>query len=101
MKASGFYNIRRYSTICAILLLIFAIPVFAQETGTLSGDVKDTDGQPLPGVSVTAAGGGVTKTAYTDTAGKFAISGLKPGTYDITTELSGFVTVTQTDIAIK
>jgi iron complex outermembrane receptor protein len=87
----------------AFLLFIF-IPVFfvhAQETGTLSGDVKDTDGLPLPGVNVAVNGPAGTRNAFTDASGAFTISNLTPGTYDVTTELPGFVTVTQTDVQVN
>ena len=101
MKATGFYTIRTFSALCAILILAFTFSVQAQEgTATLNGDIKDTDGLPLPGVNVTATSGGASKNAYTDGAGKFVLS-LAPGKYDITAELTGFVTITQTDVEVK
>src|SRR5262245_6195579 len=101
MKASGFYNIRTFTTLCAILILASAVSIQAQEsTATLSGQVKDTDGLPRPGVNITASSGATAHNAYTDAAGKFALR-LTPGKYDITAELSGFVTITQTDIEVN
>jgi hypothetical protein len=101
MKATGFYTIRTFTALCAILILAFTFSVQAQEgSATLNGDVKDTDGLALPGVNVTATSGGVSKNAYTDGAGKFVLA-LTPGKYDITAELPGFVTITQTDVEVK
>jgi iron complex outermembrane receptor protein len=101
MKATGFYTIRTFTALCAILILAFAFSLQAQEGGaTLSGVVKDTDGLPLPGVNVTATSGGAAKNVYTDGAGKFSLP-LAPGKYDVTAELSGFVTITQTDVDVK
>src|SRR4030095_4709401 len=98
MKATGFYTIRTFTALCAILILAFAFSLQAQEGGaTLSGVVQDTDGLPLLGVNGTATSGGAAKNVYTDGAGKFSLP-LAPGKYDVTAELSGFVTITQTDV---
>ncbi|MCI0416968.1 TonB-dependent receptor [bacterium] len=99
-QATHSYTIKSFAFLFAILLLALAVPAQAQE-GTLNGDVKDSDGLPLPGVIVTAAGGGVTKNAYTDAEGRFVIGGLAAGNYDVSAELSGFVTITQMDVAVS
>ena len=84
-----------------ILIAALAGVTTAQEgTGTLTGDVKDADGLSLPGVTVTATGPSGSKTGYTDADGRFTIAGLAPGNYDVSAELSGFVTITQTDVAV-
>ena len=102
IKVEPLYKIQTFIFLFAILFIAFAIPVQAQEAGTtLTGDVKDTDGMALPGVNITASGSGGTKNAYTDVEGKFTIAGLVAGNYDITAELSGFVTITQTDVAVS
>ncbi len=41
--------------LAAALLLGFAMPAVAQQTGTLEGVVTTTDGSALPGVTVEAA----------------------------------------------
>ena len=94
------YSIQIFTILCAIFIFTFAIQ--AQETGgSLTGDVKDTDGLSLPGVTITASGTGGSKNSFTDTSGRFTITGLVPGNYDVTAELSGFVTITQTDVAVS
>jgi carboxypeptidase family protein/TonB-dependent receptor-like protein len=65
----------------------------AVDSATLSGTVVlEQDGSPLPGVTVTATDEprGITSTAVTDGAGKFRISLLRPSTYTVTAELTGF-----------
>src|SRR5574341_2326387 len=95
------YNISSIFLCSVFFVFALAGPLLAQETGTLKGEVKDVDGVPMPGVNVIASGPGGTKNMYTDVEGKFALVGLAAGTYDITAELSGYVTITQTDIEIR
>ena len=76
-------------------LLLYAAPRMeaAVDSATLSGTVVlEQDGSPLPGVTVTATdeSRGVPYTAVTDGAGKFRISLLRPSTYTVTAELTGF-----------
>jgi len=76
-------------------LLLYAAPRMeaAVDSATLSGTVVlEQDGSPLPGVTVTATDEprGVPYTAVTDAAGKFRISLLRPSTYTVTAELTGF-----------
>ena len=68
--------------------------VLAPATGTVLGQAVDGRGQPLGGVSVTVAGGGVTVQTDTFTSGdigSFRVSGLPvPGVYTVTFDLEGF-----------
>lgn len=66
-----------YSLLLALCVFAFAAPSAWAQTGTATGTVIDTSGEPLPGASVvvldTKLGG------ITDLDGNFAISGVKPG----------------------
>ncbi len=100
-QVKRFYIIRNLTAVL-LFLLAFSHPLSAQEAGgTLSGDVKDSDGLALPGVNVIAESTAGSKNTFTDADGRFAIAGLATGNYDITVELSGFVTITQTDVAVN
>jgi hypothetical protein len=76
------------------LLLCFSLPVAAQTTtGRIIGQVVDPNGEPLPGVTVTAASAAVmggTRTAVTGETGAFRFAALPPGDYDLTASLEGF-----------
>ena len=70
-------------------------------TGKIRGTVSDSDKKPLLGVLISLRlTGDVTIVAYTktDSEGYFKIDNIKPGNYDIEVTLSGFVTITETDI---
>lgn len=80
------------------LAAIVLVPVtaFAQSSsGALSGNVTDNSGGALPGVSVTATNveTNASRTAVTMSSGYYEIPLLRPGTYRISAELSGFQSV--------
>lgn len=81
---------------CALLL---ALPAFSQgnPTGKLTGRVI-SEGQPLPGVSVTATSPALqgSRTTVTSNNGDYNFPSLPPGEYTITFELAGLDTVTKT-----
>jgi hypothetical protein len=70
------------------------------QTGDLYGVARDTNGDVLPGVTVTLTGIGAARTQVTDPQGAFRFVGLYPGSYVLTAELDGFSTVEQT-IAVR
>src|SRR4030042_3775805 len=72
----------------------------SQDTGTIRGTVKDTEGTPLPGVTITASGPAVmgTVTAVTGGDGNFRLALLRVGTYTVTAELQGFTTVRRENV---
>jgi hypothetical protein len=76
------------------LVLCLAIASAAQTpAGSISGDVVDLHGTPLPGarVSVTNIGTGATVNVATDAGGKFAVEQLAHGDYRIDVASTGFV----------
>ncbi len=80
------------SLLVAFVCLAFVVPLAsAQTTGSVSGVVRNKDGGPLPGVTVTISGTqmprGQTTTTLSD--GSFRFQALLPGTYHLVAELSG------------
>src|ERR1039457_4324724 len=78
-----------------LLALGAAVPLVAQSSGTtgsLFGNVKDTEGKALPGVTVSITSpslqGG--RTAITSTTGDYNFPLLPPGSYRVESALSGF-----------
>jgi hypothetical protein len=75
------------------LLLVFSMSAWAQTTGSIRGNVVDSEGKPLPGVTVVASSKvllGQSRTTYTNEAGDFRFPSLPIGTYSIDLTMGGF-----------
>ena len=77
-----------------VTLLLVALSASAQQqgsiTGGLNGAVTDSTGAVLPDATVTLVGPQGTRTLTTDSLGRYSVSGLTPGFYDVTVEKTGF-----------
>ena len=80
--------------LAAIIAVCLALPAFAQ-TARATGTVKDTAGKPMKGATVKASN----KEAYpsqiassTDDKGRWAMIGLKTGTWSFVVEAPGYAT---------
>jgi len=74
-----------------VLFLASHLPVFGQQTGTITGTVTSPDGDAIPGVTVEASGDVLpqARTTVTSTSGAYRFPLLPPGTYEVTYSLSG------------
>ncbi|MYJ26354.1 MAG: carboxypeptidase regulatory-like domain-containing protein [Holophagales bacterium] len=72
--------------------LTVAVSAAAQTTGDIRGQVRDANGDGLPGVMVTATieDRGVSRTTITGVGGNFVISSLQVDDYVVTASLDGF-----------
>jgi hypothetical protein len=80
------------------LALALATPLSAQTAlGTLRGVVVDQQGGALPAVSVTARqiDTNTTQSVATGTEGQYFLPNLRPGRYEVTSELQGFAATRQ------
>lgn len=74
-------NIRLFGFI-GFLTLFITSSIFAQTTGSISGQVYNTLGQVIPGATVTVVDStGQTKVVTVNKSGEFNITGLAPGKY--------------------
>src|SRR5438477_13213621 len=83
----------RRGVVVAWMLMLVAGSAAAQQTGRLSGVVRDAQGAVLPGVTITASSAaliGGTRTAVTGAGGGYQFSDLPPGIYTVSYELPGF-----------
>ena len=80
-----------------LALLGLALPLHAQTTGSIRGTVE-TGGTPLPGVTVEARSPNLqgSRSAVTDSDGRFNLTLLPPGAYTVTATLDGFAPKAQT-----
>ena len=71
--------------------------------GSVIGNVMDSSGALIPGATVTARNTqtGIVVTGVTSDVGAYALSGLEPGTYQLSAALPGFRTRTVTDLRLN
>jgi len=76
----------------ALCLLALASAAWTQPAPQLSGEVRDSTGSVLPGVTVTVAGTALAgpRTVMTDERGRYEVDTLPAGRYRITAALKGF-----------
>jgi hypothetical protein len=81
-------------TLFILTLALVAIPICAQQTGSIAGKVTSSDGQALPGVTVEAKSVSLPqpRTTYTGTNGDYRLPALQPGSYTVTFSLAGMQT---------
>lgn len=92
---------RVFLLLCASLL--GAIPVFAQTTGEIHGNVKDPSGAVIPNATVTATltGTGTSRTATSGGDGDYTIPELAVGTYSVTGDAQGFKKFVAKDVVVS
>src|SRR5687767_15117657 len=86
--------------VLAALLSTVSLAQGQATSGSISGRVVSSDGQPLPGVTITATSPmlqGV-RTAVTTESGDYLIPLLPPGTYSVSLRLEGFQPITRTQL---
>jgi hypothetical protein len=94
----------RQRFIFALLLLLASFGIAsAQEStsGSITGEVTDAQGAPVPGATVTVTSGQGSKTTVTDAEGRFFMPYLTPGMYSVKVELTGFTPIHQKDINVR
>src|SRR5579864_6856347 len=85
--------------------LLSSVPLYGQvdySTATLKGTVMDPQGAVIPGVNVSATNAktGITRSAQTESQGRYQIPALPPGPYQINFEKQGFTKEVVKDVEI-
>lgn len=86
---------RLVTTICVFFPFIF----FAQVTGEIYGTIVDEKNIPVAGASVILEN--TTKGAQTDFDGKYIITNIEPGSYNLIASYIGYETQTKFNILVK
>ena len=95
----------RIRTMVVVALLVPAadrVAIAQTGTATINGQVTDESGAVLPGVTVTATSPALQVpqvTTTTDIEGRYRVTPLPIGTYDVTFELAGFCLLYTSDAA--
>ena len=96
----------RFASTAAVVLCLGAVPSRAAAqavTGTLLGNITDTSGGTVPGVSVTATEvqTNVSRTTVSNEAGHYTFSSLPNGRYTVSSELQGFKKVIRQNVEVE
>src|SRR4029453_19491579 len=79
------------------------MPVLAQTLGEITGEVRDTSGAVVPGVTVTitnvATSG--TRSSISNDAGVYGFPSLPPGVYNLRAEKQGFKAATANIVEVQ
>lgn len=90
-------SLRIFTTI--ITLLVTTSTLFSQQTGTISGEVRDAvTQQPLPGANVVVVG--TATGAAADEKGYYVIHNIAPGAYEVRASMIGYEVRSNTDVVI-
>ncbi len=82
-----------------LLVLVTALPVSAQDRGGITGKVSDKrTSHAIPFATVTVVG--TQKGGLTDSEGKYLITGLPVGTYEVKVQFLGYAPVSQTGVVV-
>ncbi len=82
------YPVGRH-VIPVLLLALFAVPVAAQDRGSVAGRVRDKKTRhAIPFATVTVVGS--QRGALTDSEGQYLVSGIAPGTYEVRVQFLGY-----------
>src|SRR5688572_27995084 len=84
-----------------LFILMFSVAAFAQQAGSVGGQVQDTLGAVVVGATVTVvAPDGKEKTATTNQRGEFSVTGLAPGKYTVRVSAPNFALYENTEVEI-
>ena len=86
-----------------MIAIVCAAPSLATAQ-SLAGNVRDTSGAVLPGVTIEASSPALitkVRTGVTDETGQYRIPDLPPGTYKVTFTLPGFATVVREGVELS
>ena len=96
----------RKATLLPLLFAAFfaflSFPVMAQTTGSISGEVRDEKQAVITNATVTVRNvkTNETRTAQTDSDGRYRFTSMAVGDYEVTVESSGFAKYVQSGITL-
>ncbi len=86
--------------LAALMGFLLVTPAAQAQTGTIAGTVTDSlSGNPLPGANVVIVGTQIG--AATNANGRYEISGLEPGTYNVAATFVGYGNKVERDVQVS
>jgi Carboxypeptidase regulatory-like domain len=96
-------RMRLYVGLVVLLGVLFSANLHAQDTGAITGTVRDNSGAVIRGadVKLTGAAGGIQRSTKTNSDGDYLEAGLPGGTYNLTITVKGFKTFKGNSIVLE
>jgi hypothetical protein len=94
----------RLAVVCISAIALGPAPALAQERASIVGQVVDSSGAVMPGVTVEASSPALIermRSTVSDASGRYAIVDLRPGTYTVAFTLPGFKTIKREGIILE
>jgi hypothetical protein len=94
----------RLAGLLVLVAVVFSSTVLlAQDTGAITGTIRDNTGAVVPGAEVTIKGtaGGVERSTTSNSEGEYLAAGLPGGTYDLAISARGFQTFAGKGIVLR
>jgi hypothetical protein len=87
----------------ALLLCGLVTGLFAQNSSSITGTVRDASGAVIPGAQVVVAdpAKGISQSATTNSNGEYLVGGLDAGTYNLSVSNQGFKKYDATGIILR
>ena len=80
--------------------MLFFIPLFGQQTGSIIGEITESKTkEKMPGVNIMVKG--TYYGASTNLDGKYIISSITPGSYDVEVSMIGYKVILKTGVIIN
>ncbi len=94
---------RRVSLLVLLVSALLTGRALAQQTGQINGLVTDNTGGVVPGATVKAveSATGFSRETVSGTDGRYSFTSLRPTTYDVSAELSGFRTFVRKSVVLQ
>src|SRR4029077_16441803 len=95
---------RQLRRVAAMVSTLVLLPAAAFAQASIAGQVKDTSGAVLPGVTIEVASPALlekTRSAVSDGTGRYRLEILPAGAYTVTFSLAGFNTVKREGITLS
>ena len=86
-----------------LVLSVFTVAAFGQNTASIKGSVSDASGAAVVGASVTVtnAASGVQRTTQTNSSGDYEVPALPPGAYNVDVQMKGFQRQIAKDVRLE
>src|SRR6266700_629709 len=86
-----------------LLIFVFAVAAFAQNTASIQGTVTDQSGAAVVGAKVIlrSPASGTERTTQTGSTGAYEVAALPPGVYSVQVQMAGFETQLAKDVVLE